>query len=77
MRRLQRFELKNAILELIQGKIKISEALQRLACSRRTIERSRRRFIERGPKGLRDQRGGKRRGEFWLAATSRSAEYFF
>ena len=48
---------KNIILELVKGIIKVKKAVARLDCSRRTVERNRRRFFEPGPEALLDQRG--------------------
>lgn len=42
-------------------KIKAKEAAQRLSCSLRSIKRYKKRFLEIGPEGLRDRRGGTHR----------------
>lgn len=43
---------------MLQGKLKIREAKEKLRCSRRTLERYRARFLREGPDGLQDRRQG-------------------
>ncbi len=54
-----RWSLKHELIrQLLDGQLPLAEAAQRLGCSLRTIRRYRTRFLQTGPEGLRERRGG-------------------
>ncbi len=41
---------------MLAGAVKVKEAMERLGCSRRTIERYREKYLREGPEGLKEKR---------------------